>query len=239
MRDNSKLVRRYTLSPHGQISNALHVCSRRDGSPFLNLLVIAPLYDSSGKVRFFLGAQVDVNGLFEDGRGLESLARLLQQDKTGAQSETIHSSKPLDAFAGLGRLLNDKERSVIHASHTNGASPQSHAMLARETSNGADSDEDICCSAAQLSLSTSGPNGRLVGVFQNVRNAALFPCLVFIIRHGYLQLGAKRSPIVPTRFTGTCTPHRLRLSIAQFAHPYQRTALEPHSWASKITPEYR
>ncbi|KAL9115822.1 MAG: hypothetical protein Q9227_000190 [Pyrenula ochraceoflavens] len=36
---------------------------RRDGSPFINLLMQAPLRDLNGRVRYFLGAQIDITGL--------------------------------------------------------------------------------------------------------------------------------------------------------------------------------
>lgn len=54
---------------------------RRDGLPFMNLLMCTPLLDSKGAVRYFLGAQVDVSGLAKDCSGLESLRRLVDQDE--------------------------------------------------------------------------------------------------------------------------------------------------------------
>jgi hypothetical protein len=54
--------------------------SRRDGSPFVNLLMCAPLYDDKGIVRYFIGAQVDVTSLVEDGRGVESFRNFLHKD---------------------------------------------------------------------------------------------------------------------------------------------------------------
>jgi hypothetical protein len=56
---------------------------RRDGSPFMNLLMCAPLMDSTGVVRYYLGAQVDVSGLAKDCSGLESLRRLVDKDEEG------------------------------------------------------------------------------------------------------------------------------------------------------------
>ncbi|KAI1485958.1 hypothetical protein F5X96DRAFT_286524 [Biscogniauxia mediterranea] len=52
---------------------------RRDGSPFMNLLMVAPLYDSRGIVRYHIGAQVDVSGLVKECAGLESFGRLVAQ----------------------------------------------------------------------------------------------------------------------------------------------------------------
>ncbi|KAK5627289.1 hypothetical protein RRF57_003004 [Xylaria bambusicola] len=45
---------------------------RRDGSAFMNLLMIAPLYDNRGNIRYHLGAQVDVSGLLKECAGLGS-----------------------------------------------------------------------------------------------------------------------------------------------------------------------
>lgn len=53
---------------------------RRDGTPFMNLLMVAPLYDSRGVVRYCIGAQVDVSGLVKECAGLESLYRLMERE---------------------------------------------------------------------------------------------------------------------------------------------------------------
>jgi hypothetical protein len=54
----------------------------------------APLFDDKGKVRYFIGAQVDVTGLVENGAGVESFRAFLQKDsqkdpetKTGIQQQ--------------------------------------------------------------------------------------------------------------------------------------------------------
>ena len=53
---------------------------RRDGSPFLNLLLCAPLIDSRGQVRYFLGAQVDVSNLAKECAGLDGLKEIIEED---------------------------------------------------------------------------------------------------------------------------------------------------------------
>ncbi|KZZ93705.1 PAS-associated [Moelleriella libera RCEF 2490] len=60
---------------------------RRDGSPFMNLLLCAPLIDSRGTVRYFLGAQIDVSGLARDCTDLDGLKRLVQAEKEEANRE--------------------------------------------------------------------------------------------------------------------------------------------------------
>ena len=62
---------------------------RRDGSPFLNLIMHAPLCDNSGKVRYFLGAQVDVTDVFMRGKELPSLQRLLKKQRSSARTSGL------------------------------------------------------------------------------------------------------------------------------------------------------
>ncbi|CAL3962791.1 unnamed protein product [Diplocarpon coronariae] len=74
----------------GQESNEVLLNYRRDGSPFVNLLMCSPLYDDKGIIRYFIGAQVDVTGLVLDGLGIESFHALLHSDdlkKMGATRE--------------------------------------------------------------------------------------------------------------------------------------------------------
>lgn len=50
---------------------------RRDGRAFINLLMTAPLHDDQGNVKYNIGAQVDVTGLVERGKGLDGFGSLL------------------------------------------------------------------------------------------------------------------------------------------------------------------
>ncbi|MCJ1400349.1 hypothetical protein MMC11_003554 [Xylographa trunciseda] len=59
---------------------------RRDGSPFLNLLMHAPLYDRSGKLRYFMGAQIDVSNVIDESPELETLQRVIIQAESSAGS---------------------------------------------------------------------------------------------------------------------------------------------------------
>ncbi|KAG7149241.1 Phototropin like protein [Verticillium longisporum] len=56
---------------------------RRDGSPFMNLLMMAPLYDSRGTIRYFIGAQVDVSGLVKESSGLDAMKKLMAEGVQG------------------------------------------------------------------------------------------------------------------------------------------------------------
>ncbi|KAF4470120.1 Phototropin-1, partial [Fusarium albosuccineum] len=59
---------------------------RKDGTPFWNLLFLCPLLDPSGKLRFYLGAQIDVSASIE---GTDDVVKMLSY---GA----IEEEKPTD-----------------------------------------------------------------------------------------------------------------------------------------------
>jgi len=61
---------------------------RRDGSPFMNLVMMAPLYDSRGTIRYFIGAQVDVSGLVKEASGLDGLRQLILEKEMAAEAGT-------------------------------------------------------------------------------------------------------------------------------------------------------
>ncbi|KAH7322598.1 hypothetical protein B0I35DRAFT_370957 [Stachybotrys elegans] len=96
---------------------------RRDGSPFMNLLMLAPLLDSRGVVRYHIGAQVDVSGLVKSCAGLESLARLMDQennnqaDKTRYEKEQpIKEKDTADEFRRLAEKFSLSELKTVRDS---------------------------------------------------------------------------------------------------------------------------
>jgi len=93
----------------------LITCSRRDGSPFMNLLMTAPLCDSRGVIRYFIGAQVDVSGLVKDCSDLESLQRLVAKDETTEEEKAMLATEiePKDEFRDLSQMLNLTELDTV------------------------------------------------------------------------------------------------------------------------------
>ncbi|KAL8842437.1 MAG: hypothetical protein Q9170_000565 [Blastenia crenularia] len=81
---------------------------RRDGSPFVNLLMIAPLCDSRGQIRYHVGAQVDVSGLVKDCTDLESFQQLVmnQADKPDSLPNEHDDAQKKDEFQELSEMLN-------------------------------------------------------------------------------------------------------------------------------------
>lgn len=94
---------------------------RRDGSPFMNLLMITPLLDAEGKVRYYLGAQIDTSGLLNDFYGFEHLHRYVDkdgytvgdsdQDDSGFDSQDDTADK--GELQELSELFNQQELDTI------------------------------------------------------------------------------------------------------------------------------
>lgn len=88
---------------------------RRDGSSFLNLLMIAPLLDIGGNIRYFIGAQVDVSGLAKDCTDLEGLQRLLaKQELSNDQEKDVNGQdEKKDEFQQLSEMFNMSELETV------------------------------------------------------------------------------------------------------------------------------
>ncbi|OLN97470.1 Blue-light-activated histidine kinase 1-like protein 3 [Colletotrichum chlorophyti] len=87
---------------------------RRDGSPFMNLLMVAPLYDSRGTVRYFIGAQVDVSGLAKESSGLDALQDLvLQRESADTVKKQHDAEEEKDEFRDLSEMFNLAELETV------------------------------------------------------------------------------------------------------------------------------
>ena len=156
----------------------------------MNLLMCAPLYDNRGSVRYFIGAQVDVSGLIEDGRGIESFEKLLMEERQREESrQTLRDSSgsaganikdPLKTLGELGQMLSYEESTTIQ-SHSRSNSLRDDASIngnghrgmhpyRRDIQSrggrrvlGDDQPEDDAWAPVPSSLS-----GKLPGVYQNV-----------------------------------------------------------------------
>ncbi|KAI1462486.1 hypothetical protein F4805DRAFT_136512 [Annulohypoxylon moriforme] len=67
---------------------------RRDGSPFMNLLMVAPLIDNRGIVRYHIGCQVDVSGLAKECAYLESLRKVTYHQSDTSNREDGREAQP-------------------------------------------------------------------------------------------------------------------------------------------------
>lgn len=153
---------------------------RRDGTPFMNLLLLSPLYDNKGTVRYFLGAQIDVSSLIEDGRGLESFSQLLAQDRSRMGFDGPLDRDPKQALRDLSQLLAEDEAEVLFKPRVQRNSILSHhpasirSASTRATNNRPRSSrvilgmDEVANEASLWPAASLGSSGRLPGVYQNV-----------------------------------------------------------------------
>ncbi|KAI9875478.1 MAG: hypothetical protein M1830_008420, partial [Pleopsidium flavum] len=165
---------------------------RRDGSPFLNLLMCAPLYDNKGAVRYFIGAQVDVSGLVEEGRGLESFEKLLSEERSRDRMQSQDSTKrSLKKLGELSQMFCLEESAVVQShsrrnSLREDTSSMNHSIRGRRDQStrptrrvlGDDKDDEK--DRDKWGLSSLGPSGKLPGVYQNYLLVRPFPSLRII-----------------------------------------------------------
>lgn len=91
----------------------------------MNLLMCAPLADSRGTIRYFIGAQVDVSGLVKECAELESLQRLVAERELAEEREAEQAANPdvkqeevpagpvKDEFQELSEMLNMQELDTV------------------------------------------------------------------------------------------------------------------------------
>ncbi|KAK6954196.1 hypothetical protein Daesc_004161 [Daldinia eschscholtzii] len=84
---------------------------RRDGSPFMNLVMVAPLLDNRGIIRYHISAQVDVSGLAEECVGLESLRRVVDQKRDDTDGSTRKSAK--GELRELAEMFSSSELNIV------------------------------------------------------------------------------------------------------------------------------
>ncbi|KAK3043965.1 hypothetical protein LTS18_002537, partial [Coniosporium uncinatum] len=78
----------------------------------MNLLMIAPLLDSRGILRYFIGAQVDVSGLVKDCTDLQALQRMLEKQDEEEQGLSAEEEKK-DEFQELSEMMNMAELETV------------------------------------------------------------------------------------------------------------------------------
>ncbi|KAL9071653.1 MAG: hypothetical protein Q9161_004078 [Pseudevernia consocians] len=189
---------------------------RRDGTPFMNLLLTAPLYDNRGSVRYFIGAQIDVSGLIEDGRGLDSFAHYLAESRPNRNRDSDQSTdgisqRHLKTLSEFGQMLSLDESSVFqHHSRASSVQDNASTISYRGTQNrqepglrrtrrvlGNDDDEDDGKDKNAWALSSVGPSGKLPGVYQNYLLVRPHPSLRIIFVSPALRIpGLLQSPFL-------------------------------------------
>jgi PAS domain S-box-containing protein len=169
---------------------------RRDGRPFMNILMIAPLHDNKGNVKYHIGAQVDASGLIEGGKGLDGFEKYLANEQAKINSRGRSSGKePIPsqgrlstkeakktALEKLGELseMFDLEENVIVAQRSRSNSRERRSEDEESTGSGrsrrvfaesteSESDEEYLGDKdrAAWTLSQTGSSGKLPGVYES------------------------------------------------------------------------
>lgn len=206
-----------TAIKSGQESCETLLNYRRDGTPFMNLLLTAPLYDNRGSVRYFIGAQIDVSGLIEDGRGLDSFAHYLAENRPNRnrdsdQSNDTISQRHLKTLSEFGQMLSLDESSVFQH-HSRASSVQDNASTisyrgnhsrqepgmrrTRRVLGNDDDEEEEGKDKNAWALSSIGPSGKLPGVYQNYLLVRPHPSMRIIFVSPALRIpGLLQSPFL-------------------------------------------
>jgi hypothetical protein len=145
----------------------------------MNLLMVAPLLDSRGNVRYFIGAQVDVSGLCKECSELDGLRRVLEAKSKShdpeAEEATNDDGAPdpdgSDEFQELSEMFNVTEIDLVRRCggrmHGDRVDPgddsqatmQRPRLLLKDTSNPYKD---------RIFRDPSLANGKLGGIYQNV-----------------------------------------------------------------------
>ncbi|OJD35429.1 white collar protein [Diplodia corticola] len=141
--------------------NELILNYRRDGSTFLNLLMMAPLMDNRGKVRYFIGSQVDVSGLAKECTDLPGLRRMLAKDGEIEleDDEQVPPEQEKDEFQALSEMFNQGEVNTVR--RTGGHMHKEHVE---------DDDTTSMYHQPRLLIKDSPPLGAGSEIFGKVRN---------------------------------------------------------------------
>lgn len=180
---------------------------RRDGSPFMNLLMIAPLCDSRGKIRYHIGAQVDVSGLAKDCTDLESLQRLVVQQQEQQRMSDGNSSgadgpqEKGDEFQELSEMLNVGELETVRK--YGGRMHREYQEEDTESSRNAALHkprlllEEPTADPTREYIAGSRLSGRLKGVYQNYLLIRPYPSLRILFASPTLRVpGILQSPFM-------------------------------------------
>lgn len=198
---------------------------RRDGSPFMNLLMTAPLCDSRGIIRYFIGAQVDVSGLVKDCTEMESLERLLaeqeqehERERNGSDEDSDNRQvrERKDEFEELSEMLNMGELATVRRS-----GGRMHREMQDEVAETAPSAaahrprlllKEPSGEASGMTGQLASASGKLRGVYQHVSHILSVPVKAF---HLFIYSYIDYLIIVSSRATISLPTNTFRLAVTE------------------------
>lgn len=173
----------------------------------MNLLMIAPLCDSRGTIRYCIGAQVDVSGLVKECSDLESLKRLViqtehaaeypEQEDEGLDSNIVSKTQ----FQELSEMLNMEELEIVRR--------RGGRMRRNTTNEEDDTGKSQNWNKGRLHIHSGSPdgtfdpgpiskiNGHLSGIYENYLLVRPYPSLRILFASPTLRIpGILQSPFM-------------------------------------------
>jgi hypothetical protein len=209
----------------------------------MNLLMCAPLCDSRGTIRYFIGAQVDVSGLVKECSGMGSLRRLvnkLEPSETPENGEVMEEERPRDELQELSQMFNLEELDTVrrwggrmrkgnqdeakYGNYTDGNWSKPRVLISSGSPDG---------NAEYGGLSHGA--GRLSGIYENYLLVRPYPSLRILFASPSLRIpGILQSPFM-AKIGGS---NRVREGLTQ-ALADGRGVTAKVKWASKTDMEGR
>jgi hypothetical protein len=156
--------------------------------------MVAPLLDSRGTTRYFIGAQVDVSGLCKDCTDLHGLRRMLaKQGKANDPFSAEESQDKKDEFRQLSEMLNSNELEIARK-HGGGMHRQRVDELGENNQKRRDERPRLLLKEPTspsygVDVTSGGKNnGKLEGIYQNVSLPFPFPRLCILMNRKYLLI---------------------------------------------------
>lgn len=133
----------------------------------MNLLMLAPLADSRGVVRYHIGAQVDVSGVVKECADLPSLQQLLELQARGEQPPQHQKPSPekSDELRELSEMLNQNELATIRKY---GGRMHRDARDEDKESNASQRPRLLIKDSHTLTPPLEAASGKLSGIYQHV-----------------------------------------------------------------------
>jgi hypothetical protein len=167
----------------------------------MNLLQMAPLCDSRGNIRYFIGAQIDVSGLAMEGAQMESLQNI-QVQKENPETGGVITKESKSEFQELGELFSPRELQNVREHGGNLFQPivneDPHHRLFLQDSDSSDTEsEHPAASSRTASVPEPTAGLSLTGVYRNVR----FATPLFLYKSDAKSSTSSSAPTHPSEFS--------------------------------------
>lgn len=157
----------------------------------------APLLDSRGNLRYFIGAQVDVSGLVKDAADLEAFQRMLDEE-----DGILPPEEAKDEFQDLSEMFNNGELDTVRK--FGGNMHRDHLEDQDDKSNGVHRPRLLIQDQSTFDVETAEkpppkPEGRLAGPYKHVRHTCR--CRLLQQTHKAQYLLVRPAPSLRILFT--------------------------------------